>query len=142
MGRYSGQMYSVAQLVRIKTFSDEQLLRIGNEADPKGQLLLFIRIVSECDDRYCGGHHSHYSLQIIPRFPACCSMTTCHCRAPSRYPYQLVDTHTQPLSSSRYSHVNRVGGKRSSFLPTFVFRPLTPPYVRFRIRRFLILRAI
>ena len=37
---------------------------------------------------------------------------------------------------------NRVGGKRSSFLPTFVFRPLTPPYVRFRIRRFLILRAI
>ncbi|MEH2863010.1 hypothetical protein V7T12_11845, partial [Segatella copri] len=32
---------------------------------------------------------------------------------------------------------NRVGGKRSSFLPTFVFRPLTPPYVRFRIRRFL-----
>ena len=37
---------------------------------------------------------------------------------------------------------NRVGGKRSSFLPTFVFRPLTPPYVRFRIRRFFILRAI
>ncbi len=33
--------------------------------------------------------------------------------------------------------LNRVGGKRSSFLPTFVFRPLTPPYVRFRIRRFL-----
>ncbi len=32
---------------------------------------------------------------------------------------------------------NRVGGKRSSFLPTFVFRPLTPPYMRFRIRRFL-----
>ena len=32
---------------------------------------------------------------------------------------------------------NRVGGKRSRFLPTFVFRPLTPPYVRFRIRRFL-----
>ena len=32
---------------------------------------------------------------------------------------------------------NRVGGKRSSFLPTFVFRPLTPPYVRFRIRHFL-----
>ena len=32
---------------------------------------------------------------------------------------------------------NRVGGKRSSFSPTFVFRPLTPPYVRFRIRRFL-----
>ena len=27
---------------------------------------------------------------------------------------------------------NRVGGKRSSFLPTFVFRPLTPPYMRFR----------
>ena len=37
---------------------------------------------------------------------------------------------------------NRVGGKRSSFLPTFVFRPLTPPHVRFRIRRFFILRAI
>ena len=33
--------------------------------------------------------------------------------------------------------MNRVGGKRSSFLPTFVSRPLTPPYVRFRIRRFL-----
>ena len=38
--------------------------------------------------------------------------------------------------------INRVGGKRSGFLPTFVFRPLTPPYVRFRIRRFFILRAI
>ena len=34
-------------------------------------------------------------------------------------------------------HWNRVGGKRSSFSPTFVFRPLTPPYMRFRIRRFL-----
>ena len=33
--------------------------------------------------------------------------------------------------------LNRVGGKRSSFLPTFVFRPLTPPYVPFGIRRFL-----
>ena len=33
---------------------------------------------------------------------------------------------------------NRVGGKRSSFLPTFVFRPLTPPYMRFRIRRFFV----
>ena len=32
---------------------------------------------------------------------------------------------------------NRVGGKRNSFSPTFVFRPLTPPYMRFRIRRFL-----
>ena len=32
---------------------------------------------------------------------------------------------------------DRVGGKRSSFLPTFVFRPLTPPYVPFGIRRFL-----
>ena len=32
---------------------------------------------------------------------------------------------------------NRVGGKRSrSFPPTFVFRPLTPPYVPFGIRRF------
>ena len=33
--------------------------------------------------------------------------------------------------------LNRVGGKLSSFSPTFVFRPLTPPYMRFRIRRFL-----
>ena len=39
--------------------------------------------------------------------------------------------------SNNIYHHNRVGGKRSSFLPTFVFRPLTPPYVRFRIRRFL-----
>ena len=78
------------------------------EADPKGQLLFFIRIVSECDDRYCRGHHSYYSLQIIQTFPARCSMTTCRCRAPSRYPYQLVDTHTQPLSSSRYSHVKNI----------------------------------
>ena len=45
------------------------------------------------------------------------------------------------ISSHTCKH-NRVGGKRSSFLPTFVFRPLTPPYVRFRIRRFFILRAI
>ena len=36
----------------------------------------------------------------------------------------------------------RVGGKRSSFLPTFVFRPLTPPYVPFGIRRFLSADAI
>ena len=27
----------------------------------------------------------------------------------------------------------KVGGKRSSFLPTFVFRPLTPPYVRLHL---------
>ena len=33
---------------------------------------------------------------------------------------------------------NRVGGKRCSFSPTFVFRPLTPPYMRFRIRRFFV----
>ena len=33
---------------------------------------------------------------------------------------------------------NRVGGKRSSFLPTFVFRPLTPPRMRFRTWRFFI----
>ena len=32
--------------------------------------------------------------------------------------------------------INRVGGKRSSFLPTFVFRPLTPPRMRFRTWRF------
>ena len=30
MGRFSGQMHSAAQLVRIKTFSDGQLLKIGN----------------------------------------------------------------------------------------------------------------
>ena len=36
---------------------------------------------------------------------------------------------------------NRVGGKRSSFLPTFVFRPLTPPYVPFGIRRFFIVQC-
>ena len=80
----------------------------NRDADPKGQPLAFIRIVSECDDRYCRGHHSHYSLQIIQTFPACCSMTTCRCRAPSRYPYQLVDTHTQPLSSSRHSRVKNI----------------------------------
>ena len=39
-----------------------------------------------------------------------------------------------------YQH-NRVGGKRSSFLPTFVFRPLTPPYVPFGIRRFFTMDA-
>ena len=49
---------------------------------------------------------------------------------------------TGPLSwnyneTSKELTINRVGGKRSSFSPTFVFRPLTPPYVRFRIRRFL-----
>ena len=43
----------------------------------------------------------------------------------------------------RFSRMyNRVGGKRSSFLPTFVFRPLTPPYVPFGIRRFLSADAI
>ena len=36
---------------------------------------------------------------------------------------------------------NRVGGKRSSFSPTFVFRPLTPPYVPFGIRRFFIVQC-
>ena len=46
---------------------------------------------------------------------------------------------TTPLAeqNSRKLVLNRVGGKRSSFSPTFVFRPLTPPYMRFRIRRFL-----
>ena len=45
---------------------------------------------------------------------------------------------TKKITPEEYYNVrNRVGGKRSSFLPTFVFRPLTPPYVRFRIRRFL-----
>ena len=51
------------------------------------------------------------------------------------------------LALSRSDLVITTGGlgptqDRSSFLPTFVFRPLTPPYVRFLIRRFLILRAI
>ena len=42
------------------------------------------------------------------------------------------------LKRNKVKHSNnRVGGKRSSFLPTFVFRPLTPPYVPFGIRRFL-----
>ena len=36
---------------------------------------------------------------------------------------------------------NRVGGKRSSFLPTFVFRPLTPPRMRFRTWRFFTMDA-
>jgi len=45
------------------------------------------------------------------------------------------DSELEQLLSSQLS--NRVGGKRSSFLPTFVFRPLTPPYVPFGIRRFL-----
>ena len=62
----------------------------------------------------------HPSLEALPRISA-----TDKCRG----------------STSQW-HINRVGGKRSSFLPTFVFRPLTPPYVRFRIRRFFILRAI
>ena len=35
-------------------------------------------------------------------------------------------------------NTNRVGGKRCSFSPTLVFRPLTPPYMRFRIRRFFV----
>ena len=34
--------------------------------------------------------------------------------------------------------INRVGGKQSKFSSYFVFRPLTPPYMRIRIRRFLI----
>ena len=52
---------------------------------------------------------------------------------------QNLDIQTQKTDIYSWSkaHVihhersNRVGGKRSSFLPTFVFRPLTPPYVRF-----------
>ena len=35
-----------------------------------------------------------------------------------------------------FSHDNRVGGGRSSFLPAFVFRPLTPPHVRSRQKAF------
>ena len=46
------------------------------------------------------------------------------------------------LQSGEEDGRNRVGGKRSSFLPTFVFRPLTPPYVPFGIRRFLSADAI
>jgi hypothetical protein len=38
---------------------------------------------------------------------------------------------TNKMMDKRCTINNRVGGKRSSFLPTFVFRPLTPPYVRF-----------
>ena len=33
---------------------------------------------------------------------------------------------------------NRVGGKQSNFLPTFVFGPLTPPSVPFHIERFVL----
>ena len=54
----------------------------------------------------------------------------------------LLLRQSPPSSKGLSCTKNRVGGKRSSFLPTFVFRPLTPPYVRFRIRRFLILRAV
>ena len=43
------------------------------------------------------------------------------------------------MAEIRAKKKNRVGGKRSSFLPTFVFRPLTPPYVPFGIRRFPLL---
>ena len=50
-------------------------------------------------------------------------------------PWQIV--RTIPEKTVQPKHVcNRVGGKRSSFLPTFVFRPLTPPYVPLGIRRF------
>ena len=45
--------------------------------------------------------------------------------------------HCAGFMGLRLKKINRVGGKRSSFSPTFVFRPLTPPYMRFRIRRFL-----
>ena len=48
-----------------------------------------------------------------------------------------VQTITQNIDKVKVCKTNRVGGKRSSFSPTFVFRPLTPPYMRFRIRRFL-----
>ena len=54
----------------------------------------------------------------------------------------LLLRQSPPSSKGLSCTKNRVGGKRSSFLPTFVFRPLTPPYVRFRIRRFFILRAV
>ncbi|RGU24792.1 hypothetical protein DWW88_16475 [Bacteroides cellulosilyticus] len=37
---------------------------------------------------------------------------------------------------------NRVGGKRSSFLPTFAFRPLTPPRMPFGTWRFFTYDAI
>ena len=54
----------------------------------------------------------------------------------------LLLRQSPPSSKGLSCTKNRVGGKRSGFLPTFVFRPLTPPYVRFRIRRFFILRAV
>ena len=46
------------------------------------------------------------------------------------------------VKESTSARTNRVGGKRSSFLPTFVFRPLTPPYMPFGIRRFFNCDAI
>ena len=54
----------------------------------------------------------------------------------------LLLRQSPPSSKGLSCTKNRAGGKRSGFLPTFVFRPLTPPYVRFRIRRFFILRAV
>ena len=56
------------------------------------------------------------------------------------YEYVKIEEETnldQNFKTQLEKHNNRVGGKRSSFSPTFVFRPLTPPYMRFRIRRFL-----
>lgn len=37
-----------------------------------------------------------------------------------------------------YLLYNQVGGERSNFLPTFVFRPLPPSRMRFRTWRFFI----
>ena len=49
----------------------------------------------------------------------------------------LMENRESLMTIGKDRKQNRVGGKRSSFLPTFVFRPLTPPYVPFGIRRFL-----
>lgn len=48
-----------------------------------------------------------------------------------------LKSESEPLRKHPIKYTNRVGGKRSSFLPTFVFRPLIPPYMRFRIRQLL-----
>ena len=42
----------------------------------------------------------------------------------------------------KYEYIYIQPEENESFLPTFVFRPLTPPYVPFGIRRFLTLCAI
>ena len=60
----------------------------------------------------------------------------------SSAPEDILKSSIKIYCPSKVNITNRVGGKRSSFLPTFVFRPLTPPYVPFGIRRFLSADAI